>query len=112
MFYAITGLGWGTGDTPEKAVATYRRIQERNYPDMLIEGWFDQAWGFVWDAPEGTTGFYDDGFSGLHWQFDDNTTRKATAEQRVAFVGRPPQDVRDADANTHVGDMFTDAMTG
>ena len=96
MFYAITGLGWGTGETPDEALETYLRIQRRNFPHLTDED-LDEAWGFVWDSPEGAKGFFMD--SALWWTFEDREPEQAQPEQRVKHIGSVPEFARIADIN-------------
>jgi hypothetical protein len=85
-FYAITGLGWGKGDTPIEAVETYLRIQRTNFPH-LTDDEITEVWGFVWQAPEDATGFSLD--SRLWWQTDAGP-READASERVLPIGVLP----------------------
>lgn len=90
MYYAITGLGWGRGDTPVEAEQTYLRIQRQNFRSLTDED-LAEAWGFVWQAPEGATGFVMD-FQ-IYWQFEDRDPEVATPDQRVHTIGRVPANV-------------------
>ena len=92
MFYAISAMGWGRGDTPDKAESEYRKALKRDYPHLTEED-IQEAWGFVWEAPEGATGFYSD--NAVHWTFDDPEGRResidAEASQRVQNLGYVPE---------------------
>ena len=96
VFYAITGLGWGVGSTLVEANANYEQAQRRNFPRLTDEA-LKEAWGFIWQVPEGTTGFHHTP-SGLYWQFaneegDANLKEPELSDsrQRVAYVGNVPE---------------------
>jgi hypothetical protein len=86
-FYAVTALGWGRGESPARAVTNYYAAQRRNYPHITDES-LDEAWGFVWEAPEGATGFVLD--HDLRWTFDDQPAQLATDAQRASAIGNVP----------------------
>lgn len=91
-YWAITGLGWGRADEAVEAVEVYLRIQKRNFPHLTDED-LAEAWGFVWRAPEGATGFFDDG-SGMTWRIGEEDTQPFEQEQKVLNVGNVPQMLR------------------
>lgn len=86
-YWAITGLGYGKGFTPEEAVENYLRIQMRNWQQSR-EAILDAGWGRVWKAPEGTTGFVADGE--IRWEIDGEYV-KAEQDQIVGDVGNVPE---------------------
>lgn len=90
MFYAITGIGWGKGETRQEAKQNYLDAQRRNYRGITDEE-LDDAWGFVWKAPEGATGFALDMV--LYWHMEDGSTVKADPSQRVVTIGAVPMSV-------------------
>lgn len=92
-YWAISGLGYGKGFTPEEAVENYVAIQLRNYrakdtifgtrpkfEAALREG---EVKAEVWKAPEGTTGFVVD-HRGLQWYDADSTYTAASEEHLVS----------------------------
>ena len=91
-YYAISGLGYGKGFSPEEAVQNYVATQMRNHKAAntqyktkakfevgLREG---EMKAKVWHAPEGTAGFVID-HTGLNWYDDDGKYTPATAGDRV-----------------------------
>ena len=75
-YYAISGIGWGQGETPEQAVTNYVATQLRNYDakqtiyktrpkwkTALTDG---AAKADVWLAPDEADGFVID-HRGLQW---------------------------------------------
>ncbi len=88
-FYAITALGWGVGSTVEEAIDNYEKAQHRNFP-KLSDDELAEAWGFVWQVPSETAGFYDTP-SGMFWSFDGKDGEQADLDQRVAYVGNVPE---------------------
>ncbi len=91
-FYAITGLGWGVGSTLVEAFETYQKIQRQNFPRLDDEA-LEEAWGYIWQVPFGTTGFYHSP-SGLYWTLEGGDSELAAASQRVAHVGHVPESLR------------------
>ena len=87
-YYAITGIGWGRGETPEAAVEEYYRAQKRSWPHLTLSQLDEDFWGFVWNAPEGATGFYAE--SDLHWRMEDGSVEDSDEAQRVAEIGNVP----------------------
>lgn len=86
-FWAITGIGYGRGFTADEAVENYRAIQRRNFPHMSSDD-LDECWGYVWRAPDGTTGFHAD--SKVWWELSDDSNVEADPSQRVQPIGRVP----------------------
>jgi hypothetical protein len=86
-YYAITGIGWGRGDTIDEALTNYFAHQRRNFRG-ITDTELDEAWGFVWQAPEGATGFTLDLV--LYWQFEDGPPEQADPLQRVWPIGSVP----------------------
>ena len=94
-FWAISGLGYGKGFTPEEAVENYVKSQLRNirasdtifktrpkFEAALRDG---EAKAQVWKSPEGYTGFVTG--MGSQWtrEVDGKTEyREFAAEDRVA----------------------------
>jgi hypothetical protein len=74
VYYAISGLGWGRGDTIEAA--------HRNYVKWKAALETGDAKPDIWLAPEGTKGFIYDGK--LQWYDADDNYTDATAEERVS----------------------------
>jgi hypothetical protein len=74
-FWAISGLGWGKGNTPGEAIENYVEAQLRNWPAKSTVYKTPMKWAKalrtgeakpdVWLAPEGTTGFVSG--MGSHW---------------------------------------------
>jgi len=91
-FWAITGLGWGSGSTLVEARENYLAAQHRNFPKLTDEE-LDECWGFYWQPPEGTTGFGHE-VKGLYWYFDDKDGELADPSQRVAYLGNVPESVQ------------------
>lgn len=91
-FIAITGLGWGNGETIGEAVRVYKAAQIRNFPSLKTKDgaeMLNESWGFVWETPEGATGYFMD-YDGLTWQFPGNGTAKAQSEDRRGSIGTLP----------------------
>jgi len=89
MYFAITGIGWGRGETVDEAKAKYLAAQRRNFPSITDEE-LDEVWGFVWEAPEGATGFYIDlADLGVRWVDDDGN--QVEGGRRVAPIGTVPE---------------------
>lgn len=95
LFYAISGLGYGKGFTPEEAVENYVTTQLRNYPakstiyktrpkwqEALRTG---DAKAVVWEAPEGTVGFVLD--SRVRWYDAENNYTNADVSHRYIALG-------------------------
>lgn len=91
-YWAITGLGWGRGETAEEATANYVAAQLRNYraadtvfetrPKFKAALETGECAARVWQAPEGTEGFYAD--PTIHWQgANDEDLGTASAETMV-----------------------------
>jgi hypothetical protein len=90
-YFVHTSLGWGRGDDPATAVANYYKAQRNNFPHLADEE-IEQAWGFVWRAPEGADGFYH-GVEGMYWT-GEGDDELATLDQRVLNVGNVPERFR------------------
>lgn len=91
IYYALTGIGWGRGSTPSEAVENYLSAQRRNFPH-LSEDELQEVWGFVWQAPAGTTGFYDSP-RGMTWVVDDGVREWAVPfdpADKVRGIGNVP----------------------
>ena len=90
-YYAITGLGWGRGEDAMEAITNYRDIQKRNFRH-LSEDDLREAWGFLWKAPEGATGFRQV-IGGTEWTTDGDPIPFA-AEDKRADIGNVPEQFR------------------
>lgn len=101
MFYAITGLGWGRGDSLMVAVEEYLKAQRRSFPH-LSQDELEEAWGFVWLAPEGATGFFD-GVQGFYWKMGDADSVLFEQSQKVAPIGKLPESVWDHWQSRQIG---------
>ncbi len=106
-FYAISGIGWGRGETLVEARKNYREAQFRNFPNLTEEN-LEASWGFIWETPDGTTGF-ENGVEGLYWVFaneegDANLKDPELSDprQRIAYLGDVPEQFQTIDlkANT------------
>lgn len=99
-FWAISGIGYGKGFTPEEAVENYVKTQLRNYsakstiyktrPKWEAALRTGDAKPQVWRSPEGFTGFTLG--SGLQWtrEVDGKTEyREAQAGDRVEVAEVP-----------------------
>lgn len=86
-FYAITGLGWGRGDTAQEAIDNYLRVVRKNFPHLSDEE-RDEVWGFVWEAPEGTTGFFID--NRVHWLDAEERPTVCEPTERRQAIGTLP----------------------
>lgn len=86
-YYAISGIGYGKGHTPEEAVENYYEIQQRNFRHLhrtkpgRIKALKVDAPPTVFHAPEGVNGFILD--SVVRWQMTDGTVVPASDDQRV-----------------------------
>lgn len=79
MYYAISSIGWGTGDTPEEAVDNYFDVQASNRPSYYNEkdwmaGVSQWAQPVVHYAPEGAHEFALDLQGRVRW-FDSDGNR-------------------------------------
>lgn len=91
-FYAISGLGWGRGETPDAARKAYVETQLRNYqasmtvfktkPKFRAALESGELAPDVWQPPTGTVGFVID-HRGLMWYDADDNYTPAAVEQRV-----------------------------
>lgn len=90
-YWALSGLGWGRGETPQEAVDNYVEAQMRNYPAKhtvfktrpkfkaaLTTG---EVKPEVWKAPEGYDGFVTG--MGAFWTADDKPNLPFAAEHQV-----------------------------
>lgn len=76
-YYALSGLGWGRGNTPGEAIENYVESNSRNWKMTIFKSraGFEKALRTgdakpqVWHAPEGATGFVQDTI--LRWQIGD-----------------------------------------
>lgn len=97
IYYAITGIGWGRGETPQAALGAYLNTQLRNFPRLSVDDLLgeDSPWGFIWRSPQGTTGFYDSP-SGMFWRVEgsDEGVPFDGATQKVGEVGAVPEQFR------------------
>ena len=84
-YWAITGIGWGQGSTPDEAERNYRSAQRGNYPNVP-EAELDEFAGTVWKAPAGATGFYDTP-SGWWWRMGEDDGVKFQMDEKVATIG-------------------------
>lgn len=94
-FYAISGIGYGKGFTPEEAQENYVATQLRNYPARSTVYGTRKKWqealttgdakAIVWEAPEGTTGFVLDGR--VRWQDADGKYTDADLSHRYIRLG-------------------------
>lgn len=66
--WAISGIGYGKGDTIEQAVENHDSTQARNYGSMLSVPVTDVPL-LVWQSPEGTEGFVLES-KGPRWEID------------------------------------------
>lgn len=88
-FYALSQLGWGVGETLVEARDNYLDAQHRNFPKLSDEE-LNEAWGYIWQAPEGAVGFFH-GVQGLYWTFDNHKdSEEADPKQRIAYLGNVP----------------------
>lgn len=89
-YWAISGLGYGKGNTPGEAIENYVAAQKRNLPaKSTIYGtpkkWDEalrtgEAKADVWRAPDGATGFVLD--PSLKWEIDGKYV-SATRDQKM-----------------------------
>lgn len=87
LFWAISGIGYGKGFTAEEAEANYVTAQLRNYrakdtiygtgPKFRAALESGDLRPSIWQAPEGTTGFFSDGQ--IHWTRGDGDRRGSLA---------------------------------
>lgn len=77
-YFAISGIGYGKGDSPVEAIENYVASQLRNIPASRTIFGTKKAWeaalrndpaasARVWRAPLGATGFVL-GYDGLQWE--------------------------------------------
>lgn len=92
-FFAISGIGYGKGDTAEEAVENYVKTQLRNYDAKTTVYKTKSRWeealrtgdaaAQVFHAPEGATGFTL-GFAGLQWKMSGDRFVDAKDEERLS----------------------------
>ena len=89
-YYAISGIGYGRGDTPGKAVAAHREYAVAAKPSWVnMPNWQDrlddpELAPTVFRAPEEATGFRLEGGSSVYWLGPDSSLiRKATDDDVV-----------------------------
>jgi len=100
-YWAISGLGWGKGETPEKAVKTYLRVQRQNFRHLSAEEILE-ARGQVLLAPEGATGFAM-GFEDSWLDADGGPLSEIDyPTQVVAWIGALPPWAEDPQDETQV----------
>lgn len=90
-YWAISGMGYGKGNTPGEAIENYVATQKRNLPAKSTVFKTPKAWdealrtgaakADVWHAPEGTVGFVLD--PSLKWETADGTYVAATRDQKM-----------------------------
>lgn len=95
-YYAISGFGYGRGDTPGEAIEQYVSAQLRSFPAKSTRFGTPKKWeaalrtgeakAVVWLAPEGTTGFVLESGS-VRWLSNDANDKtiytEARAEERL-----------------------------
>lgn len=94
-YWAISSIGYGSGDTPEKAFKVYIDSQVRNFSHLSREEILEGARGQVMRAPQEATGFvigYED-----HWTKDGDPLQDFDyPNEVVAWIGAlPPWAERD-----------------
>jgi hypothetical protein len=90
-FFAISGIGYGKGDSPVEAIENYVASQLRNIPFkstvFKTKAEFEEALrtgsgqAVVWKAPEGATGFVLG--MGLRWEMSDGQYVLAVEDDQV-----------------------------
>ena len=89
-YWAISSIGYGSGNTPEEAFQVYIDTQVRNFPNMTRDEILDQARGQVMKAPEGATGFVT-GFEDSWTHEDGNPLQEFDyTSEVVAWIGVLP----------------------
>ena len=93
-FFAISGIGYGKGDSPVEAIENYVASQLRNIPFkstvFKTKAEFEEALrtgsgqAVVWKAPEGATGFVLG--MGLRWEIDGQYVPAVEDDQVVCAV--------------------------
>ena len=93
-FYAISTFGYGKGFTAEEAEKNYLDTQARNFPAegqtraQRIEWMRKNAAPTVFEAPEGTTGFYIGSGYQIVWTAEGREDSPATDEQKVTLASK------------------------
>lgn len=84
-YYAISGIGYGRGDTPVEAVVTHRQYAVAAKPSWVnMPNWQDrlddpELQPVVFRAPADATGFRLEGGSSVYWIDETgNLVRRAT----------------------------------
>lgn len=82
-YWAISGIGWGRGTSPDEAVQNYIETQQLNHKhlteEQLAQG--GELGPDVWYAPEGTEGFVLGGK--LIWVTADDVYTDAELSQKI-----------------------------
>ena len=81
-YWAISGIGYGKGFTPEEAKANYAKTQLRNHGPQVRDLLENEAAPVVYLAPEGSDGFVHS-WDGLTWTAGDDDVRKAEADDVI-----------------------------
>lgn len=88
-FYAISGIGYGKGSTPDEARAVHRHYVLAARPSWLAkDAWSarideDDLQPTVFRAPRGINGFSLSSGTEVAWTKDGSFVRRATAEDRA-----------------------------
>lgn len=116
-FYAISGIGYGKGDTPEEAVDNYVATQLRNHPAKNTVFKTKPKWeaalrsgdakGIVWEAPEGTVGFVLDGR--VRWEDAEGNYTNANVSQRYIRLHLKIENYYDGDKVRTQADVLVPA---
>jgi hypothetical protein len=84
--WAVSGLGWGRGETVEEAVRNHDEIVGRDWGKMLSVP-INEVGLAVWECPDWATGFVTDG--SLRWTAEGHGSYKADPEKEIRAVRRP-----------------------